>query len=156
EVSYLAGRVLQPALGRFFFQRQSVASPAGDFVGLLELPNRGVAYRLEPTGLGGASELVERPMREALCLELPQPAKEASRRTENIPPLNPDEFPEVPTPDYQNGIVVLESLRGATPVIYLDFQGGYTPAWGGITYERSTYNNAEIRELWKRVAEDFM
>jgi autotransporter-associated beta strand protein len=155
-VSYLAGRVSRPSSGRFFFQRQSVSGQAGDFVGILELPGRGMAYRLEPTGFGGSSELVERPLREVLCLELPQPVQEPGARKEAIPPLNPDEFPELPTPDYQNGIVVLESLRGATPVIYLDFQGGYTPTWGGITYERSTYNSAEIRELWKRVAEDFM
>jgi alpha-tubulin suppressor-like RCC1 family protein len=41
-------------------------------------------------------------------------------------------------------------------VIYLDFQGGYTPTWGGIAYDRPAMDNDEISEVWQRVAEDFM
>ncbi len=59
------------------------------------------------------------------------------------------------TPDYQKGIVSLQSLPGASAVIYLDFQGGYTPAWGGITYARPLLDNAQILEVWQRVSEDY-
>jgi hypothetical protein len=41
-------------------------------------------------------------------------------------------------------------------VIYLDFQGGYTTAWGGVSYERPALSNDDIREIWRRVAEDFL
>src|SRR5262249_5091868 len=46
--------------------------------------------------------------------------------------------------------------HGATAVIYLDFQGGYTPSWGGIAYEKPAMDKDQIREVFCRVAEDFM
>ena len=61
-----------------------------------------------------------------------------------------------PAPPWQSNVVVLESLRGAPAVLYLDFQGGYTPMWGGIAYQRPSVNNSQIRDIWKRVAEDYM
>jgi hypothetical protein len=81
---------------------------------------------------------------------LPQRAAGPTNILQEIPPLDPDQFPSVPIPPYQNGIIVLESLPGPYPVIYLDFQGGYTPTWGGISYERPAFTNAQIREIWKR------
>lgn len=155
-VNLISGQLLQPELGRFFFARQSVSGIAGDFVGLIELAGSGKAYRLEPSGPDRSPELVEQPICQVRCLELPRPSIGLTKQSEEIPPLNPDAFPPVLSPGYQNGIVVLESLHGAKAVIYLDFQGGWTPSWGGITYARSAYNNAEIRDIWKRVAEDFM
>ena len=158
ELIHVAGQLTQPEAGKFFFQKQTQPGVAGGFVGVVEFPGSKKAYRIEPTGPGGAPELVERPLRGVLCLNLPLPDANTTNQIEEIPPLNPQTFPTVPIPDYQNGIIVLESLSGATAVIYLDFQGGYTPTWqtGGITYDRPNVSNAQIRETWMRVSEDYM
>jgi hypothetical protein len=100
--------------------------------------------------------LVERPLNEVRCLELPHPsAHPALAVVAEIPPLNPADFPDVPIPDYQQGIVILESLPKAKAVIYLDFGGGYTESWGGVAYAPSNYGKEGIRAIWERVAEDY-
>jgi autotransporter-associated beta strand protein len=154
EPVFISGEFDKPEAGRFFFQKQTLPGIAGASVGVVEFPSLEIAYRLEPTGLGGASELVERPLAMVKCVGLPHPA--SSTKVELIPPLNPAEFPTLPMPSYQNGIEILESLAGAKGVVYLDFQGGYTPSWGGIAYERPALSVADIREIWQRVAEDYM
>jgi hypothetical protein len=155
EVSYASGILSNPDGGRFFFQKQTVSGFAGEFVGIIEFPGRNAAYRLEP-GVGGQTELVERSLDEVECRKLPRVATRRFAVTQETPPLNPGAFPDVPIPDYQNGVILLESLPGAKPVVYLDFQGGYTPMWGGIAYDPAGYGKAEIREIWQRVAEDFL
>jgi alpha-tubulin suppressor-like RCC1 family protein len=156
EVLYVSGTLARPEPGRFFLQKQTRAGVAGEFVGIVELPARARAYRIEPTGAGGAPELVERALDEVVCLHLPVPTARESNHEAAIPPLNPGAFPSVPVPDYQNGISILESLHGATAVIYLDFQGGYTTSWGGIAYAKPAMDRDQIREVFRRVAEDFM
>ncbi len=156
EPIYVAGQLNAPEAGRFFFQKQTLPGKAGDFVGVVEFPSSQRAFRLEPTGPNGAAELVARPLDQVICQRLPRPAGAGTNNVEEIPPLNPSDFPNVPIPAYQSGIVVLESLPGSVPVIYMDFQGGYTPTWGGIAYARPAVNNSQIRDVWKRVAEDYM
>jgi autotransporter-associated beta strand protein len=156
EIAYVSGRLTQPESGRFFFQKQTVDGVAGPFVGIVELPKSGLAYRLEPAGPDRHSEWVERSLDQVKCFSIPKVDAGRLPKTEEIPPLDPADFPDVPIPGYQNGVVVLQSLPGAVPVIYLDFQGGYTPTWGGITYQRADFTNAQIRETWQRVAEDFL
>lgn len=156
ELVYVSGQLTVPSPGRFFFQKQTLPGVAGPFVGVVEFASLGKAYRIEPAGTGSGSELVERRIQDVLCTELPQPEQRAGPKIAEIPPLNPGEFPVSPPPGYQNGIVSLQSLIGAKPVIYLDFQGGYTEAWGGIAYQRSGFNNGEIFEIWRRVSEDYM
>lgn len=162
QVHYRSNRVLRvsgtlqtPQPGRFFFQFQTTPGKAGDYVGLVEFPATERAFRLEPTGPGGSTELVERALSEVLCLRLPA-AETNTLDPAAIPPLRPGDFPSLPIPDYQKGILVLESLHGAAAVVYLDFQGGYTPTWGGIKYERPSLSNAQIRDVWTRVAEDYL
>src|SRR5437773_996701 len=123
EVVYVSGQLAEPEAGRYFFQRQTMPGVAGDFVGVVEFPASRRAYRLEPTGPGEASELMGRPLGSVRCVDLPRPS-EGAGDSEEIPPLKPGDFPALPIPDYQNGVPVLESLAGATAVIYLDFQGG--------------------------------
>ena len=153
ELTYVAGELTAPESGRFFFQKQTGPGKAGDFAGVVEFPTSRRAFRLEPTGLNGATELVERGLGEVICLTLPPPVDALK---EEIPPLDPSDHPDYPIPDYQEGIIPLQSLPGATGVLYIDFRGGYTPTWGGITYERPNVSNAEIKDVWKRVAEDYM
>ena len=154
QVLYVSGLLARPEAGRFFIQQQTLPGVAGDFVGVVECPASRRAWRIEPTGPGGVSELVERRLEEVMCVGLPCPAPGA--RQEEIPSLKPDDSPAYPIPAYQEGIAVLESLPGAPAVIYLDFQGGYTPTWAGVAYDRPDLSNAQIRDVWRRVAEDFM
>jgi len=153
---YVSGELAAPERGRFFFQKQTRPGRAGDYVGVVEFPGAGRAYRIEPSGAGGSPELVERPLGEILCQKLPRPRDRSTNHVKDIPPLNPGNFPVVPIPPYQNGIVSLESLHGATAVLYMDFQGGYTPTWGGISYVAAGLSNDDIRALWQQVAGDFM
>jgi hypothetical protein len=138
RVIYVSGSLSEPETGEFFFQKQSRPGVAGAYVGLVEFPASRKAYRLEPSGLDGAPELVARPLEKVVCLEASPPSR-GCVEIQEIPPLKPEDFPAVPIPNYQRGIVVLESLPGSTPVIYLDFQGGSTLEWDlkrPITYER--------------------
>jgi hypothetical protein len=127
EVIHVSGSISQPEAGRFFFQKQTMPGVAGNFVGLVEFPGSQKAFRIEPADASGASELVERSLQSVICFDLPRPVPGATNDLQEISPLKPGDFPTVPVPNYQNGIVVLESLPGSIPVIYLDFQGGYTP-----------------------------
>ena len=156
QLTYISGRLTAPASGRFFFHTQTLPGVAGPFSGVVELPSLGIAYRVEPAGSGRGSELVQRPLRNVVCMDLPRPDKRRVAKVGEVPPLNPADFPQEPIPGYQNGVIVLESLHGAKAVIYLDFQGGYTESWGGIAYQRSNFGNADIFEIWRRVSEDFM
>jgi len=153
QLIHLAGDLTVPEAGRFFFQQQTAPGQAGAFAGVVEFPGSRRAYRIEPTGLNGASELVELPLATVICLGLPP---RDALVPEEIPPLDPSDHPDYPIPDYQEGIIPLQSLPGATAVLYIDYRGGYTPTWGGITYERPNVSNAQIKDVWKRVAEDYL
>jgi len=156
EVVHVAGLISHPESGRFFFQKQTKSPGTGELVGVVEFPESRTAYRLEPDKKDGSLHLVEHALATVLCLELPHEAGIAAAGPQPIPPLAPGDAPDVPIPAYQQGIAVRESLPGAKPVIYLDFQGGYTPTWGGISYERPYLDNSQITDIWQRVAEDFM
>lgn len=173
QLIYIAGELTEPEAGRYFFQQQSGPGKAGDFAGVVEFPGSQRAFRIEPAGPNGTSELVELPLEAVVCLAVPPPNKHPGGRCdcegpacqqivaptehgEEIPPLDPSAHPDYPIPDYQDGIVSLQSLPGAVAVLYIDYRGGYTPTWGGITYERPGVSNDEIRDVWRRVAEDFM
>ncbi|HWH72021.1 MAG TPA: hypothetical protein VNT26_21845, partial [Candidatus Sulfotelmatobacter sp.] len=79
----------------------------------------------------------------------------ATNDVANSPPLRPDQVPDY-VPSYNSNIVSLQSYPGSKAVLLLDFFGGYTPTWGGISYPKPSVSNAQIRDLWKRVAEDYM
>lgn len=152
DLIYVSGDLTEPEAGRFFCQKQTGLGKAGDYVGVVELPGSQRAYRIEPTGPNGTSQLVEMPLGNALCLSMPLYNGPPSAEI----PLNPSNYPDDPIPAYQDGIVSLQSLPGATAVLYIDYRGGYTPTWGGITYQKPNVSNAQIRDVWTRVAEDFM
>lgn len=154
EITYITGNLTAPETGNFFFQKQTEAGNAGDFVGIVEFPTSKLAYRIEPTGPNGTAELVEHRLKDVVCMSLPVCTD--TNATANIPPLNPSSYPtNLPIPSYQNGIVSLQSRPGAKAVIYLDFQGGYTPTWGGITYEKPNVSNSDIYYVWKIVSERY-
>lgn len=157
ELVLVSGDVNEPEAGRFSFRKQTLPGIAGDYSGEVIFPASKTAFRIEPTGPGGKSELVPRALDEVLCLTLPaiDPSLVDTNAVEEIPPLRPDQVPDY-FPAYNEGIISLQSLPGATGVIYLDYRGGYTPTWGGITYEKPVVTSAQIRDVWKRVSEDYM
>ena len=157
ELSLISGELTAPEAGRFFFQKQSLPGKAGAYAGVVEFPASRKAYRIEPTGPGGSSELVERKLEEVICLMMPRVEKEEqdSADTAEIPPLDPQDVPDL-VPGYNDGIISLQSLKGATAVLYIDYRGGSTTTWGGITYTKPSASNAQIKDVWKRVCEDYM
>jgi alpha-tubulin suppressor-like RCC1 family protein len=156
QVVYVSGELTEPEPGRFFFQKQTRAGVAGEFIGVVELPASGTAYRIEPTGPGKTPELVERPLGAVLCVRMPRSVATASKPARKTVGVKFGKLTDAPVPPYQQGIVVLESLHGSVPVIYLDFAGGYTSTWGGIAYARPEVSNSQIHEVWSRVAEDYL
>jgi len=154
--SYVAGRLTRPESGKFFFRRQAHPGQSDTFIGVVEFPVSQTAYNLEPATADGTQQWVGKRLGDVICLKQPLPPP-PTNSTANIPPLNPSQLPNnLPIPPYQNGITVLESFPTAAGVIYLDFQGGYTPTWGGITYARPNASNSTIYDIWKRVAERYM
>jgi hypothetical protein len=137
ELTYVSGVVTQPESGRFFFQKQTLPGKQGDFAGVVEFPASKTAWRIEPSGPGGKSELVKHRLDEVICLAMPpvDPALEPTNIPEEMPPLRPDQVTDY-VPAYNDGIISLQSLPGATGVLYIDYRGGYTPTWGGITYAK--------------------
>lgn len=157
SVNYVWAEMHQPEPGTMLLQKQTVHGKAGDYVGVITFPASQKAYRIEPTGPAGMPELVMRRLDQVMCAYLPPPTNSPAQGTEAPAPLvQPGDYPDAPIPVYQNGIIPLESLHGATAVVYLDFQGGFTPTWGGISYARPSVSNSQIRDVWRRVAEDFM
>ena len=162
EVTYVSGELTAPETGKFFFLTPPVGGKAGKAVGVVEFPASKTAYRIEPTGPNGDPELWQRRMDEVLCLDMPeanpamlQAAAAATNAMENLIPLRPDQVPDY-VPSYNANIVSLQSYPGSPAVLLLDFAGGYTPTWGGVTYGRPPVSNATIKDIWKRVAEDYL
>jgi len=157
EVIYVSGEVQQPESGQFFFQKQTRPGRAGAFVGTVEFAKTRTSLRIEPTGPDGSSELVERALGEVVCLEFPRPPAALAQPVRAIQlPFAGSHATGSAVPAYQNWIIALESLHGAKAVLYLDFQGGYTASWGGVTYAKPDVSNDQIQEVFARVAEDFM
>jgi hypothetical protein len=100
ETIYVSGHLSKPEIGRYFFQKQTCAGVAGDYVGVVELNQSRRMFRIEPTGPDGAAELVERPWSEVLCEKL-RIAQEATNRVESLARLSPSDFPQLPIPAYK-------------------------------------------------------
>jgi hypothetical protein len=152
RVGFVGGELTEPEAGTFFFHRQEVAGKAGPFIGVVEFPGTARAYRLEPDGAGG-SRLVARHLTEVRCVTLPPPGAEPLIR------LSPSDHPtNVPELAYQNSVPALESLPGSLPVVYLDYDGAEDAVWGSARIDAASPNatDAQIREVWERVSEDFL
>ncbi|HEY5909345.1 MAG TPA: cadherin domain-containing protein [Verrucomicrobiae bacterium] len=155
ELTYMSGELTQPERGRFFFLTPPAGGKAGKAAGVVEFEGSQTAYRVEPTGENGTPELWRRRLEEVRCQTMPLVEPDRANEVAELPPLRPDLVPDY-APDYNSNIVSLQSYPGAAGVLLLDFFGGYTPTWGGVTYPRPNVNNAQIKDVWKRVAEDYM
>lgn len=162
EPIVVQGRLTSPQPGFYTFQRQTAPGVAGAYFGHVRFDDSEQAYRLEPIGPGGTSMLVPRKLDQVICVGMP-PAQEdgdsadtaqAATDPQYVPQTHPTNGPYPPS---QNGIVPLESLPGASAVVFLDFEGGPGPwvGWGNFAAQPANVSNAQIKEVWQRVAEDF-
>jgi len=156
-ILFAQGRVTQPDPGFYFFQRQTVPGVAGPLVGNLRFDGKDDAWRIDPTGTGGSARLVAHKLDEIICANYAKmPDAEhaaADGDVENVPQNHPT---NIPIPPYQT-VIPLQSLPGATGVIYLDFDGepGPFPGWGTFDAAPSGASNAQIFDVWKMVCEDY-
>ena len=142
------GKISAPEPGSFFLQRQDFPGVAGEMVGHVLFENSDIAWKVVPEGPNGAPVLKEVSPDAVVCMNLPQP--------EEMPQDHPDSS-TVPNPPYQ-AVIPLQSLPGATGVIYLDFDGetGPFPGWYDGDVAHSGFDNNSVRDVWIRVAEDFL
>ncbi len=139
--------------GRFLFRRESQPGEAWPMWGFVHLRNEDSAWRIE--NQGDRSFLAETPADLVACRRFAPPPAAADPAPEEIPANHPT---DIPIPDYQNGVIPLESLPGATAVIYLDFDGQAGPheGWGDFDALPATNLSASsIKGVWQRVAEDY-
>ena len=155
-VLLVQGRLSLPESGFYFFQRQTALGVAGALVGNVRFDKSDIAFLVVPTGPGGSPMLVEHRLDQVVCLNLipPDLARMAASEPEQAPQAHPI---AIPIPEYQNGIVPLQSLPGASGVIYLDFDGELGPftGWGSFDAVPSGATNEQIKDVWQRVCEDY-
>jgi autotransporter-associated beta strand protein len=152
---WIQGRLTKPAAGRYFLQRQTVEGVAGPLVGNILFDGRKDGWKIEPTADRQSARFVPRHEDDIICANY---EKMAIPLTEEIAPyVAPQNHPvNGPLPPYQS-VVALQSLPGATGVIYLDFDGEEGPfsGWGDFDAAHSGANNQQVFEVWKMVCEDF-
>jgi hypothetical protein len=152
-ILFVQGRLTLPEPGFFFFQRQTTPGIAGPFVGHVRFDGKDDAWKIEPNGNLGDARFNARKLDEILCVNYSQVPEAAEGSPENAPQTHPSSVPPV---SHQT-VIPLQSLPGATAVIYLDFDGEQGPfiGWGDFTALPSNASNAQIFEVWKMVSEDF-
>lgn len=152
EVMTVEGAVAGQPGGRFLFHRESPSGHPAVLSGDIHLFESEISYRLVSIAEGW--RLRELPVDEIVCRLPAWPGAEAEAEPEAIPAEHPV---TIPIPAYQNGVVPLQSLPGATAVLYLDFDGEEGPftGWGDFDAARFNLTTSQIRDVWQRVAEDF-
>jgi len=165
RISYVSGRLTDPEQGTFFILRPPEGGKAGKAVAVVEFPGSQTAYRVEPTGPDGDPELWQRRLDEVICVGMAEMDQAALRADElsqpmDASPLNPSDV-GIYSAGYNtnlNGvpIVSLQSLPGARGVLLLDFFGGHTPTWDGVDYAPPPVSNGRVRDIWRRVSEDYL
>jgi len=143
----VTGEFSDPIPGTFFFRRQDFPGVAGKIVGNVIFTGEKTAWKVLPEGENGNPVLKEVPTSEVICVGFAPPYE------------MPQDHPStVALPEYQD-VIPLQSLPGAPGVIYLDFDGSKGPhdTW---SYKGdaapSGFSNSTIRDIWIRVAEDFI
>lgn len=148
----VSGRLAYPRPGYYSFHRQLAPSVVGPMSGDIVFDEGQYGYSIDVTPEGG-SVLVKKPVNEIRCDELPLLA------TANADEYIPEDHLDLTEPSYQNSVPLLESLRGATGVIYLDFDGEYVDYYwdsgNPINAVSRNFSDSKIRQIWERVAEDF-
>jgi len=155
----VAGRLTAPREGWFLLRKHRKPGRAGTIVGLIDIVSEDRVIELSTNGI------VSRVREDVVCVGLPSVDIEKARELEENDNYVPGAFlasvlpgvdvNSIPIPPYQNGIVPLQSLRGAAAVAYLDYDGESVSSWGGV--EAAGYNMTpeEMLEVRERVSEDY-
>ncbi len=136
---YMVGTVTNHKSSNFF-----ISASENEVIGNIVLKEEKKAYKYSADE-HGAVFIKEVDIHEVLCVEFDEVnTKSSTSGQKATAAAQPD----------------LQSLPGATAVVYLDFDGEYvsgTPWNGGnpINAVSRNYSNAQIAEIWERVAQDF-
>lgn len=146
----ITGKVTEPEAGRFMFQRQTVPGKAGSMVGFVLFDRSDTAWQVRPVGENRSPVLVKTTANRIICRALP-PAE----ATAEIPQTHPT---TLPIPASENGVIQLQSLPGASAVVYLDFDGEERvfDSWGYINAQPATASPSQIFDVWRGVCEDYL
>ena len=153
---FVQGRVTKPHPGFYFIQRQTALGVEGPLVGNIRFDGKTEAWKLEPTADRKQSRFVQRHIDQVVCVNYNRPPADVAA-IEGDPEYAPQTHPyPIPIPSNIQ-IVPLQSLPGATAVVYLDFDGEKGPfnAWGNFDALPANATNAQIFDVWKMVCEDF-
>ena len=163
-IHFVCGRLSAPRPGFFLIQRQTTEGVSGPFVGHVRFDDSEDGWKIEATADLAAARFVPRHLDAIVCHAFsPPPPPEQQAADEDADPVagDPEAAPQthptnIPIPYYQP-ITPLQSLPGATGVIYLDFDGekGPFPGWGDFDAAPANATNTQIFEVWRRVSEDF-
>ncbi len=112
--------------------------------GLVRLNDEKVAYQISQVGNGGLA-MTERPLKDFLCMGLPQAIPLVPHRRRAAP------APAVVTP-------ILNSRLAATAVLFMDFDGAAVndPDWGRINAPASPLTAVQRADVFRRVKDDFL
>ncbi|CAI8266515.1 MAG: Uncharacterised protein [Opitutia bacterium UBA7350] len=159
QIIAIEGTLHSPKSGRFMFRREILAGNAWPMSGVVIFDEGNYAYRIEPSTINyGTAELIKYPLDEVICNNFKGLKAEAIPESETTEILPEDHPTDIPIPDYQNGVIPLESLPGTAAVLYLDFDGEAGPhgSWGDFDAHPATnLSLSNIFQIWRRVAEDF-
>ena len=156
-IEWVQGRLTLPQPGSYFFRRQIIPGVAGPLVGNVRFDGKQDGWKIEPAGASGAPHMLARKLDEIICANYaaaPPAAAAAGGEVANAPQTHPT---NMPIPPYQT-VIPLQSLPGATAVIYLDFDGETGPfaGWGDFNAAPSGANNDQVFDVWRMVCEDYM
>ena len=158
-ILYVQADIKEPAAGFCFMQRQTMDGVAGPLAGHVRFEGNDRAWKIEPTAELKCARFVDRVLDEVLCINYekrPDVMKaDAPGDVQQAPQTHPT---NIPFPTYQT-VIPLQSLPGATGVLYLDFDGEEGPfaGWSGgyFVAAPSGASNAEVFDVWKMVCEDY-
>lgn len=149
EALHLAGSLEHGAGSQF-----TLTFRGEEVYGLILEPARGLAYEVAQLPGHGRPILQQRPIQAVQCEGIPKP-----------PGNSPDRFSNADGPLAAVTVPLLESLPGASEVLYLDFDGEVVtdPSWAGgstiIAAPAEINGNpitpAQITQVWQYVSEDF-
>ncbi|MCU0781068.1 MAG: hypothetical protein MUF04_08205, partial [Akkermansiaceae bacterium] len=154
-IEFVEGRLDRPAPGSFFLQRQTAPGVAGPFVGNIRFDGQRDGWKIEPTQDFQHGRFVLRDLDAIICAEYAAVPPERIEDTpdDGDPEFAPQNHPTtIPNPPHQT-VIPLQSLPGATGVLYLDFDGekGPFPGWGEFDAAPSGASNSQVFEVWRRV-----
>ena len=145
------GKTSSPSKGGFYFVRNDIEGAAGPYSGFVRISGSQQGYKVAYNQETRIAQLEAAGMDEIVCH-----GYKAIPKSKGVGAA-------VPATSNRAEIIKLESLPGATGVLYLDFDGeaGPFPGWGedggvgDFDAEAPEVTDASVRDVWERVSEDY-